>query len=47
METNRGKDKPALISLTIDVQNFQQLQTIMSKIKDISDVLNIRRVREI
>ena len=40
-------DKPALIRLTIDVKNFQQLQSTMNKIKDISDVLNIRRVSEI
>jgi GTP pyrophosphokinase len=40
-------DKPALICLTIDVKNFQQLQSTINKIKDISDVLNIRRVSEI
>ncbi len=40
-------DKPALISLTIDVTNFSQLQSTMNKIRDISDVLNIRRISEI
>lgn len=40
-------DKPALISLTIDVTNFNQLQSTINKIKDMSDVLNIRRVSEI
>ena len=40
-------DKPALISLTIDVKNYKQLQSTINKIKDMSDVLNIRRVSEI
>ena len=39
-------NKPALISLTIDIQNYQQLQSTIDKIKDMSDVLNIRRVSE-
>ena len=40
-------DKPALIILTIDVRNYNQLQSTINKIKDMSDVLNIRRVSEI
>ncbi len=40
-------DKPALISLTIDVRNYKQLKSTINKIKDMSDVLNIRRVSEL
>ena len=39
--------KPALISLTIDVQDSTQFQYVISQIKNISDVLNIRRVSEV
>ncbi|WP_324282198.1 bifunctional (p)ppGpp synthetase/guanosine-3',5'-bis(diphosphate) 3'-pyrophosphohydrolase [Cyanobacterium aponinum UTEX 3221] len=39
--------KPALISLTIDVQDYHQYECVIGKIKDMSDVLNIRRVSEI
>jgi GTP diphosphokinase / guanosine-3',5'-bis(diphosphate) 3'-diphosphatase len=42
-----SRETPALISLTIDVKSFQQLKSTMNKIKDMSDVLNIRRVSEI
>jgi GTP diphosphokinase / guanosine-3',5'-bis(diphosphate) 3'-diphosphatase len=39
--------KPALISLTIDIQNSTQFQYVINQIKNISDVLNIRRVSEV
>jgi GTP pyrophosphokinase len=39
--------KPALISLTIDIQDCEQLQYIINQIKNMSDVLNIRRVSEV
>ncbi len=37
-------DKPALISLTIDVKSSEQFNSILNKIRNISDVLNIHRV---
>ncbi|MBR8828955.1 MAG: bifunctional (p)ppGpp synthetase/guanosine-3',5'-bis(diphosphate) 3'-pyrophosphohydrolase [Gomphosphaeria aponina SAG 52.96 = DSM 107014] len=37
--------KPALISLSIDVCDLQQLDYIVDRIKNITDVLNIRRVK--
>ena len=40
-------EKPALISLTLDIKDYSQLQKTFDKIKDMSDVLNIRRVSEI
>lgn len=39
--------KPALISLTIDIQDSTQFQYVINQIKNISDVLNIRRVSEV
>lgn len=39
--------KPALIKLSIDVFNHQQLENTIKQIQNMSDVLNIRRVSEI
>jgi GTP diphosphokinase / guanosine-3',5'-bis(diphosphate) 3'-diphosphatase len=39
--------KPALISLSIEVRDRQQLEYTLNQIKNMSDVLNIRRVHEI
>jgi GTP pyrophosphokinase len=39
--------KPALISLSIEVSDRQQLEYTLNQIKNMSDVLNIRRVNEI
>ncbi|MBW4619103.1 MAG: ACT domain-containing protein [Cyanosarcina radialis HA8281-LM2] len=38
--------KPALIDLCIDLRDRQQLESIFTQIKQMSDVLNIRRVSE-
>jgi GTP pyrophosphokinase len=45
VKTNFGK--PALISLTIDVQDYGQFQYVTNQIKNMSDVLNIRRISEV
>lgn len=45
VQTDLGK--PALISLTIDINDCDQFKDITGKIKNMSDVLNIRRVTEI
>ena len=37
-------NKPALISLSIDIRDRQQLEYISQRIKSMSDILNIRRV---
>ena len=39
-----GKNKPALISLSIDIRDRQQFEYILNKVKSMSDILNIRRV---
>jgi GTP diphosphokinase / guanosine-3',5'-bis(diphosphate) 3'-diphosphatase len=39
--------KPALISLTIDVQDSTQFHYVINQIKNMSDVLNIRRISEV
>ncbi|MBL1211170.1 bifunctional (p)ppGpp synthetase/guanosine-3',5'-bis(diphosphate) 3'-pyrophosphohydrolase [Geminocystis sp. GBBB08] len=39
--------KPALISLTIDIQDSSQFQYVINQIKNMSDVLNIRRISEV
>jgi GTP diphosphokinase / guanosine-3',5'-bis(diphosphate) 3'-diphosphatase len=39
--------KPALISLSIEVRDRQQLEYTINQIKNMSDVLNIRRVSEV
>ena len=37
-------NKPALISLSLDIRDRQQFEYISQRIKNMSDVLNIRRV---
>jgi GTP diphosphokinase / guanosine-3',5'-bis(diphosphate) 3'-diphosphatase len=39
-----SRDKPALISLSLDIRDRQQLEYVLQRIKSMSDVLNIRRV---
>ena len=39
-----GRNKPALISLSLDIQDRQQLEYVFQSIKSMSDILNIRRV---
>jgi GTP pyrophosphokinase len=43
--TNTGK--PALISLSIDVRDCEEFKSVIAQIKNISDVLNIRRISEV
>lgn len=45
VKTDAGK--PALISLTIDVQDSKQYNYVINQIKNMSDVLNIRRITEV
>ena len=42
VKTNRNK--PALISLSLDIRDRQQLEYVFQRISSMSDVLNIRRV---
>jgi GTP diphosphokinase / guanosine-3',5'-bis(diphosphate) 3'-diphosphatase len=39
-----GANKPALISLSLDIRDRQQLEYIFQRIRSMSDTLNIRRV---
>ncbi len=39
--------KPALISLSLEVQDCQQLQCSIKKIRNMSDILNVRRLSEL
>lgn len=39
-----SKNKPALISLSMDIRDRQQFEYILNKVKSMSDILNIRRV---
>jgi len=41
-----GKGKPALISLSIEVKDHQQMQHSFNQIKQMSDVLKLRRVHQ-
>ena len=45
VKTSYGK--PALISLSIDIRDRQQFEYILNKIKNMSDILNIRRLNQI
>lgn len=45
--TKTNKGKPALIHLTIEVKDSEQLGSVMQKIRNISDVLNIRRISDV
>ncbi|MGF1478463.1 MAG: RelA/SpoT family protein [Cyanophyceae cyanobacterium] len=44
VKTSTGR--PALISLSIDIRDCQQLERSLNQIKNMSDVLNVRRVSE-
>jgi GTP diphosphokinase / guanosine-3',5'-bis(diphosphate) 3'-diphosphatase len=39
-----GKNKPALISLSIDIRDRQQFECTLNKVQSMSDILNVRRV---
>jgi GTP diphosphokinase / guanosine-3',5'-bis(diphosphate) 3'-diphosphatase len=39
-----SKNKPALISLSIDIRDRQQFEYTLNKVKSMSDILNVRRV---
>lgn len=39
-----GRNKPALISLSLDIRDRQQLEYVFQRIKSMSDILNITRV---
>jgi GTP pyrophosphokinase len=45
VKTTSGR--PALISLTIDIKDSEQFKYIINQIKNMSDVLNIRRISEV
>lgn len=47
VNVKRNPDKTALIPLTVDVTDYEQLKNIMDKIKNMSDVLSVHRVSEI
>ena len=38
------RNKPALISLSLDIRDRQQLEYVFQRIKSMSDILNIRRI---
>ncbi len=38
-------NKPAIIQLTLDIRDQQQLEQVMQRIKNMSDILDIRRLR--
>ncbi|MEM8719444.1 MAG: bifunctional (p)ppGpp synthetase/guanosine-3',5'-bis(diphosphate) 3'-pyrophosphohydrolase [Cyanobacteria bacterium P01_G01_bin.39] len=42
VKTNRNK--PALISLSLDIRDRQQLEYVFGRIRSMSDILNIRRI---
>ena len=42
-----GTNKPALISLSLDIRDRQQLEYVFQRIKGMSDILNIRRVMNV
>ena len=39
-----GRNKPALISLSLDIRDRQQLEYVFQRIRSMSDILNIRRI---
>ena len=41
-----GKNKPALISLSIDIRDRQQFEYTLNRMKNMSDILNIRRLAQ-
>ena len=42
-----AKGKPAMISLQIDIKDHEQLEQIMAKIKNMGDILDLRRVNTV
>ncbi|NES83018.1 MAG: bifunctional (p)ppGpp synthetase/guanosine-3',5'-bis(diphosphate) 3'-pyrophosphohydrolase [Moorea sp. SIO2B7] len=42
-----GYDKPALIFLSIDIEDHQQFERSVNKIKQMSDILNVRRMSQV
>ena len=40
------RNKPALISLSIDIRDRQQFEYTINRVKNMSDILNIRRVSQ-
>ena len=42
-----AKGKPAMISLQIDIKDHEQLEHIMAKIKNMGDILDLRRVNTV
>ena len=46
-EVKTGEGKPALISLCVELRDYQQLEHSINQIRKMSDILNIRRVSEI
>ncbi|HAC63853.1 MAG TPA: (p)ppGpp synthetase, partial [Cyanothece sp. UBA12306] len=42
-----GRNKPAIISLRIDIRDRQQLECVISQIRNMSDILNIHRVNSV
>ena len=43
-KVNTKKNQPAIISLSIDIRDRQQFEYVVNKVKNISDILNVRRV---
>lgn len=41
------KGKPAMINLQIDIRDHEQLENIIAKIKNMSDILNLRRINTV
>ncbi|MEM9271553.1 MAG: bifunctional (p)ppGpp synthetase/guanosine-3',5'-bis(diphosphate) 3'-pyrophosphohydrolase [Cyanobacteria bacterium P01_F01_bin.143] len=41
-----GKNRPALISLSIDIRDRQQFEYTLNRMKNMSDILNIRRLEQ-
>ncbi len=41
-----GKNKPALITLSIDIRDRQQFEYTLNRMKNMSDILNIRRLAQ-
>jgi len=41
-----GRNKPALISLSLDIRDRQQFEYTLNRMKNLSDILNIRRLAQ-
>lgn len=42
-----GRNKPAMISLRIDIRDRQQLECVINQIRNMSDILSIHRVNSL